>query len=210
MSSDLSDLSSKFTSRLLIWAVKAEYPFVISISAQCRLNLNTRDKHKKTLLYLAVQTGNLRLLSVLLRHGADPNICDRFGETPLHFAAKWGDTQITDMLLANNADPNFASENSVVRTPFWTAVDYHQEKIVSRMLRGGNVNVNYVNRYGVSLISYVVTQQNPKIIAMIQNYIREQAFKTLYIARVYDKGCVVYEEYLCDDLFKLLLCCILL
>lgn len=205
----LSKLKSKLDTAL-IWAIKTEQTDLAGLLAKCGLSVNTCDKYGKSLLYLAVQTGNLQLIRLLLRSGADPNICDRFGETPLHFVAKWGDAAITAVLLQNGADPNFAAADAVVKPPFWTAVEYQQENIIAQMLQGCNVNVNYVNKYGVSLIEYVVTQKNEKITAMIQNYIRLMAFKALYVARAYDEDCIVYSEYLCDDLFKLLLSSILL
>lgn len=226
-------LSTKLSAKLsnfLIWAVKAEQTHLINLSALCCANLNTCDQRGKSLVYLAVQTGNPQLLHLLLRNGAAPNACDRFGETPLHFAAKWGDVLAVNLLLAAGADPNFANDNMLstvssvsvasttytthttctAPTPFWTAVAYQQEAVIAQMLRGGNVNVNYVNGSGVSLIEYVVAQKNAKITALIREYIRREAFTALYVARELDENCIVYKGYLCRDLFGLILDSILL
>lgn len=195
----------KLTSKMLIWAIRAEQTKVINAAAICRVNFNKKDKYQRSLVHIAALTGNLKLMTALLRNGADPNICDRFGETPLHFAAKWGDMNLTSILLANNADPNYTAPNSSPKTPFWTAVEYQQEQVIAEMLRGGRINLNYVNWRGVSLIDYVITQKNPKITAMLEKYARREVFKALYIGRLYDEKSVVFADYLCDDLFKLIL-----
>ncbi|KAL1466906.1 hypothetical protein MTO96_042425 [Rhipicephalus appendiculatus] len=53
-----------------------------------------------TALHLAVSSGSLDLLELLLRHVPDPNLRERYcGATPLHLACRLGRPDLADVLL---------------------------------------------------------------------------------------------------------------
>ena len=52
-----------------------------------------------TPLHAAASAGNMRMVSELLKVGADPSIVDAYGSTPLHICAKKGYAQIATELV---------------------------------------------------------------------------------------------------------------
>ena len=50
------------------------------------IDLNGRDEHGRTAVYLAAVNDNEQLLDTLATHGADVNIADNYGLTPLYFS----------------------------------------------------------------------------------------------------------------------------
>jgi truncated hemoglobin YjbI len=61
---------------------------------------------ERTLLHEVAGKGNVRIVVVLLRLGADAQASDRSGHTPLHEAAGQGNVRIVALLLQVGADPN--------------------------------------------------------------------------------------------------------
>lgn len=49
-----------------------------------------KDKFGRSSLVMAARNGNLKILSLLLKHGADYNLGDSSKNTPLHYAAAYG------------------------------------------------------------------------------------------------------------------------
>src|SRR4051812_2417469 len=69
-----------------------------------------RDALRQSLLKVSTR-GNLKLVRLLLEHGADPNI-RRDSDTPALFkAAEGGHVAVVSLLLAHNADPNWRNRN---------------------------------------------------------------------------------------------------
>jgi hypothetical protein len=60
----------------------------------------------ETQLHRAARTGNLVLLRLQLKNGADPNVRDKAGCTPLMYAAEQGQLGAARVLLKAGADPN--------------------------------------------------------------------------------------------------------
>lgn len=55
-------------------------------------------------------TDKAKILSVLIKNGADPNAVDARGKTPLHLAVAMRSIQVVKMLLQHEADPNITDE----------------------------------------------------------------------------------------------------
>ncbi|KAI1282906.1 ankyrin repeat-containing domain protein [Xylaria sp. FL0933] len=64
-------------------------------------------------LHEAVRSGNLDVVSLLLRHGADPNQCSAY-VTPLKEAIRSSSTSIARLLLDFGAKPNFGDPAPIV------------------------------------------------------------------------------------------------
>jgi hypothetical protein len=71
------------------------------------LAADVRDEFGNTMLAIACQNGNRRLVKLLLRNGADINVRNHRGNTPLHFVCRYfgSDSPLAAYLLAKGADP---------------------------------------------------------------------------------------------------------
>ena len=67
-------------------------------------NANARAIHELTALHYAAEGGHTRVVSALLKGGADANPLTDDGRTPLHFAAGEGHADTVETLLANGAN----------------------------------------------------------------------------------------------------------
>ncbi len=71
-------------------------------------------------IHWASQNGNVKMMFVLLRYGADVNFKDHGGDTPLHMAAMLDHAECVNFLLKNGANPN--TKNGAGLTPLDSAV----------------------------------------------------------------------------------------
>jgi ankyrin repeat protein len=102
------------------------------LKAGAQVNLKKRRGEVTTLalagfkppLSLAVEAGDLVLVRLLLRRGADPNACDYFGDTALIEAAFQANPGAVRILGAAGADPNLADKKHR-RTPLLWAINNH-------------------------------------------------------------------------------------
>jgi ankyrin repeat protein len=81
------------------------------IKAGAPLNCTSRNSNKATPIQSAAAAGHLRIVTLLLDYGADPNLRDHEGNTPLHSAAQNGDTEMIRSLLFNGADLTICNKN---------------------------------------------------------------------------------------------------
>ena len=78
------------------------------------VDVNAKTAVGATALHLAAANGDIGLVGVLLRHGADPNGGSMLG-TPLHVAATAGHMKVVQALLLYDADPTTPDQDG--RTP---------------------------------------------------------------------------------------------
>lgn len=73
-------------------------------------NINSKDADGDTLLHYAVGR-DIKLVEILIKHGAKVGLKNIWGETPLHIAAARGDIQIMKYLLSHKADIDARDNN---------------------------------------------------------------------------------------------------
>lgn len=65
---------------------------------------DVRDDNGNTVLAVACQNGNKRLVKLALRRGADINASNLRGNTPLHFCYKYGNIELGQYIITKGAD----------------------------------------------------------------------------------------------------------
>ncbi|CAF3656344.1 unnamed protein product [Rotaria sp. Silwood1] len=83
---------------------------------------------KATALHIAVETGNIRAIHMLLQAGAQVNLCDLSLSTPLHIAAYMGYEEIVQILLMHGAD--MLKQDNTGRNSFHLAVSTGNNRLI--------------------------------------------------------------------------------
>lgn len=137
--------SFKYTGNttLLMHAVKTGIYELVSLLLSNNYSASAYDRDKKSVLIHALEVDRddpVRIVSLLLSHGARVNDPDIQGYTPLHIAAKRGFVDSLNELLVHGADIN--SKNNNNDTPLHMAVRSNCKPCVEVLLqRGANPNL---------------------------------------------------------------------
>ncbi len=86
-------------------AIGGRFPGFVRFLIAQGANVNTPDRHGKTALMTATETGNYQIVKILLKAGANPNAMDHSGHTPIILSAKYGHTAIYNLLAEHGANP---------------------------------------------------------------------------------------------------------
>ena len=81
------------------------------VKAGSPVNSVSRNGLRVAPIQSAVAGGHIRIVKMLLDHGADPNITEQGGYTPLHAAAQSGDIDMIRLLLFGGADLTIKSDD---------------------------------------------------------------------------------------------------
>nr|BDT34765.1 ankyrin repeat domain-containing protein [Myxococcus sp. MH1] len=128
----------------LMWAIRAGNEGAVErlIAKGANVNHLATDDEGDTALTLTVNEDELfstpspRIVSALLRAGANPNQPNARGWTPLHLAACIEDVAPLEALLAARADPHLA--NTVGYYPIDLATRRGHTKVIERLLAAGS------------------------------------------------------------------------
>ena len=74
-----------------------------------RSNINVKDVQGRTVLSWAAERGDVKVMTDLIRCGADPSMPSRKGLTPLHYATELNNTESLKLLLSAKVDVNARS-----------------------------------------------------------------------------------------------------
>ena len=72
-------------------------------------DINARNEHGMTALMRAAYHGRVKMVRLLLDHGADPNVARNDNFTALSLAAFFGHAEIVEMLMGHGANANVAT-----------------------------------------------------------------------------------------------------
>ena len=82
--------------------------FVSFLLDECAADVNAVDRFGYTVLHIAVSSGHLPVVRLLIEHGGDPSICNRYGDDVLQFAALFARKPDADVLeyLIEEVEPS--------------------------------------------------------------------------------------------------------
>lgn len=130
------------TVKEILTCLKNENKSYFSFFSTDTVNSLYGDNHG-SLLYHAVQTGNIDIVKALLDYGVDPTICDCNGVSPLLLACTLNQVAMAKMLI-NHSTINLKTKDSC--TPLFMAAQNGQANLVLELLlQGANPNICDVN-----------------------------------------------------------------
>jgi ankyrin repeat protein len=112
----------------LHWAVEMGRVDLVPVllNAQPML-LHMKTKEGLSAINIAAWTGNVRMVELLLRQGAEIDDKTKWGESPLHHAVTFGFVDVVELLLKAGANPH--STDRLERTPAQIASQKGTEKM---------------------------------------------------------------------------------
>jgi len=128
--------------QLLLHAVRqGDCDEVAYLLEEDRADVTVKGGSGNSLVHIAVESGNLTCVKLLLEYKADPDIkgpAERGGYTPLHIAAQNDSWKIIQLLLGANVDIN--AKSSSLSTPLIEAVKFGRKNTVAVLLKRGNIS----------------------------------------------------------------------
>ncbi|MCH9739389.1 MAG: ankyrin repeat domain-containing protein, partial [Epsilonproteobacteria bacterium] len=107
-----------------------------------KINHLTSSYMEHTVLYNAIQKGNLKLVKVLVENGADLNIKDRNNHTPIYYASQFAYKHIVDYLIEQqNIDL------SIGEPLIGSIVNYNDFQLIDKCLEKG-LKIDSKNSFG--------------------------------------------------------------
>ena len=117
------------------------------------------------LLFIACQNGNLKIVKILIEHGADVNKTKASNNsTPILTAAQSGYLKIVELLIEYGADIN--KINSHGFTPLILAIDEENFEVVKVLLKSG-ADINIVGDRGRTALFFAINQENQELIKFL-------------------------------------------
>mmetsp|Transcript_21852 Transcript_21852/g.36825 ORF Transcript_21852/g.36825 Transcript_21852/m.36825 type:complete len:1703 (+) Transcript_21852:133-5241(+) len=77
------------------------------------LSMDYQDDTGNSLLHIAAQNGNKRMVKLCLRRGADLNAQNLQGQTPLHFTYSYGYAEVGEYLVQKGADDSIRNKDGL-------------------------------------------------------------------------------------------------
>lgn len=132
-------------------AVKHNFDVIAGIllhkSTQPEKDANWKTQIGETLLNIAAEQGNTRLVSILLEYGADPGGMDYMENTALHIAAEHGYAEMAQLLIEKGAPTD--QMNIMGTTPIMAAAQNKHETLATLLAENG-ADVNRRNFAGIA------------------------------------------------------------
>jgi ankyrin repeat protein len=125
-------------------------------------NLNKLNEKGVSPLHIAVINGNIKIIKMLLKYGADPNILsEKKRQTPLHFAYIFKTlffNQIINLLLRNNANPDIEDINH--KKPCEYLIKYKESNEIENTLSNENDELEINDNMNISRYKNIISDIN--------------------------------------------------
>jgi ankyrin repeat protein len=140
----------------LIEAIKATNIGKVELLLKTDANLvKVPDNTSMAPIHYAAELGNLAIVELLAKNGADLNSKTDKGWTPLHFAVMRSHTNVVKFLLENKVDVNQQTTAGITPLMLASGLAYNPE-IVKLLLQSG-ANVNLKDQFGNTALSLVAS-----------------------------------------------------
>jgi len=162
------DLLNVKNDRNLLNAVRGNYKgrIIRRLLKESYIDVNITDRFGNTLLFLAVENFNRKIVRMLLDKGANLNIQNNNGTTALMRAVEHEDSKTVTLLLDNGADPDI--QNKQGHTTLMWAVEHHIKPEIVQLLLDANANLNIQDKDGyTALICATRGHDLPKMVKML-------------------------------------------
>ena len=103
--------------------------------------VQTRHVSSDFVIHSEARSGQVEMVQLLIKFGADANEQDDDLITPLHLASKLMDTTLVQLLLDNGANPN--AENAHGQTPLMAETFFSRYKVAQVLLKGSALVSKY-------------------------------------------------------------------
>ncbi len=110
------------------------------------------------------QSDRIKVVTLFLTHGCDPNIRNRRKVTPLHACCRFDLPLVAEILLQNKADPNAYDE--VRETPLYRAVNLGYVECVKVLLKF-KVDLDFQNRKGSTVLHRAVMRGKRDVVPIL-------------------------------------------
>ena len=135
--------------------------------------ITSRPQYDWTALIYAANEGLTKVVSLLLKAGANPNIKDDDGVTALKRAALKGYTEIVSLLLKAGANPNIKVKNGVtalIDAAYNNHIDVVKELINTKrkfIFNFRKTNLNATNRHGMTALIWAADQGHVDVVKLL-------------------------------------------
>ncbi len=136
----------------LDYAVKLEYPHIVTAL------LSDRVKNSAIPLLVAIETGNLDIVKIIIAGGADVNKEDARGVTPLMHAVKKGNLPLIEILVKAKADPNKGDKHG--KTPLMMSAANDNQADITAFLLASGAKIDQVDESKESALIYAAKKGN--------------------------------------------------
>jgi len=125
-----------------------------------------------TLIFLAIYNGDIKMVDLLIKYGADLKIFDKKGETVLHIALREGQYDIALLLLDKGALEIINKQNNDGNTPLMVGIGMiSQNTLLLSMLIDKGADISIKNNEGdTALSSALKYRKESEIISMLKKY----------------------------------------
>lgn len=169
-------------------------------------NINFVTEQGFSLLLIATESNQYKIMELLLKKGADPNIIGLNGRAPLHIASQ-EQISYVKLLLEYGAHVNVLDKDNW--TPLRQSIICRKYDIAKLLIQNGAKDdiLDYKNK---TPYDYAIFSENTKLIKLLNRYriikqLKSKLIPFLILSRVFAEDSTLHENYLCFDLFKVLI-----
>ena len=146
------EISAAEATSLVIGAAFLDQPEVVEFAKKLDANLNgvsTRDPIARTPILLAIEAGNVNMISTLTKLGSSFDAVDSQGNTTLHYAVESGNLAMVNVVM-KEVDANIQNANG--ETALFVAVRNNNADQIKLLATVNGINLNIKNNAGASAI----------------------------------------------------------
>lgn len=141
-------------------------------------NIDFQDNEGTTVLILATEWNNIKLVKYLIKAGANLELQNKYGKSALSIASYHGFTEIVKLLIKYNADLESTSNYG---TPLIMAINHDNKKIIKMLIEAG---ASWINN----------SEHNPDLIDHMTLFKSEDSYRR--VAKLIKKYPYKYANYL--------------